>query len=568
MGIRSPLARDCEACDADRPPDAVVVSSSATLTTTTAATTTSTAAAGASVLCYAVAPHTGELFFLLGKESGGAADARLDYDGTVPSAGVATATASSSSSSSSLSPPDECTVADTLPAVGVGSCVGTDERACRGGCSGIDAGKRHAHADDAHAKVGCDDGDRGPAPVRCDVAGVPFEAAVGGGARRTRRTHRWCDFGGRIEPGETQEEAAAREFFEETLGLVCTDSCARSAHRTTAMGSVDVGARPGAHGDADRQALAADLAAGCYTLRVRTCLNHGAEAMVPRRYHVTFVKRIPWTPGVVLQFARLRCELAAIARAARRRCLYASDSDHAVSDDDNNNNNSNSNNSSKSIASAPATCLRCGHGDAANDGDDADDDNVSHTEKHHGCATDGIYTGDEPAARAAIDRQGRVRAECIEKDYLQFWSVRRLWQALDNGGCFRREHLRPLFMPTIAVVLDVMAPRRVRPTAFPSPAAYDSGGGTWRSTTRVAVDRAAGSGVYTVHCKTAGRRCYPHHRYASQRDHGDNDASDHTRDARLAADESSLSDECDCLLPDEPSPSGLAAVPHGSPVAP
>jgi hypothetical protein len=29
---------------------------------------------------------------------------------------------------------------------------------------------------------------------------------------------------------------------------------------------------------------------------------------------------------------------------------------------------------------------------------------------------------------------------------------------LDNGGCFRREHLRPLFVPTIAVVLEHMAP--------------------------------------------------------------------------------------------------------------
>ncbi|QBZ80960.1 hypothetical protein pclt_cds_363 [Pandoravirus celtis] len=336
------------------------------------------------------------------------------------------------------------------------------------------------------------------------------------------------------------------------------------------MGSVDVGARPGTHGDADRQALAADLASGRYTLRVRTCLNHGAEAAVPRRYHVTFVKRIPWTPGVVLQFARLRCELAAVARAARRHRPYA-----AADDDTNNNNNDNNNASSMPMANS---C--CRHDDGNNNSGDGDGggncngDSETHDKGCHECNRGGVYTGDEPAARAALDPQGRVRAECIEKDYLQFWSVRRLRQALDNGGCFRREHLRPLFMPTIAVVLDVMAPRRDRPAAPLSLVA--DGGGAWRSATRVTVDRTAGAGVYTVHCKTMGRR-YSHYRHASQRDHSgddnnnnnsgnDNDPvddNDRRRDSGPAtdeslSDESSLSDECDCPLLDDPCPPSLA----------
>ncbi|AJF98057.1 MutT/NUDIX hydrolase [Pandoravirus inopinatum] len=575
MGTRSPVACDNEICDVDSngPQDDDAPSPTITVTTTTTTTTTTTAAAGASVLCYAVAPHTGELFFLLGKESGGAADARLDYDNMGPPTSMATPVA--------LSPPPRPKDGGIVRALSaaVGSCNGDDKGECALGHTRLGVGEGCIHANAINPQDGAIDGDEDTTLNRQDgrnLAGAPMEAA--GSARRARRTHRWCDFGGRIEPGETQEEAAAREFFEETLGLVCTDSCSRSAHRAAAMGSVDVGARPGTHGDADREALAADLAAGRYSLRVRTCLNHGAEAAVPRRYHVTFVKRIPWTPGVVLQFARLRCELAAIARAARRHHPYA------AADDGTNNNDDNNDDDNTTSTFMARSC--CKHDDDNNDKGDGDDgggnrngDGEAHDKSRHGCNRGGVYTGDEPAARAALDPHGRVRAECIEKDYLQFWSVRRLRQALDNGGCFRREHLRPLFMPTIAVVLDVMAPRRDRPAA-PLSLVADSGGGgggSWRSATRVTVDRTAGAGVYTVHCKTIGRR-YSHYRHASQRDHtGDDnnsdnnstsdpvDDSDRRRDSRAAtdeslSDESSLSDECDCPLLDDPCLPSLASA--------
>ena len=372
-------------------------------------------ALGAGVLCYAVAPQTGELFFLLGKESGGAADARLDCEPPTPFVWAPTEDASRSPGRSN-----------------------NDDSS-----SGDDSGS----GDDAAVAAAPT-----PPPVvptdGADAATPPYAPC-----RRTRRVHRWSDFGGRVEPDETEEEAAAREFFEETLGLVCTDSCVRSAHRTAARGSVDVGARAGHHGDADRRALAGDLAAGRYALKVRTCLNHGAGADLPRRYHVTFVKRIPWMPSVVLQFARIRSQLAAMARDARCRsasAIVVSDGDHGP---------------------------------------------MGHV---------------HPELAAALGSDGSVRGEYIEKDYLQFWSVRRLRQALDNGGCFRREHLRPLFVPVIAVVLDVMAPRPV-PAVIPGHA--DDG---WPGAVRVqhgasarvpegsaepAATASTDPSVYTVYCR-------------------------------------------------------------------
>jgi hypothetical protein len=506
---------------------------------------------GASILCYAVAPHTGQLFFLLGKESGGAADARLDYDVGATRAGswpllpalaplakdddAGGAASTKAAGRAAVTHRQGLTLDDGITLI---SEHGAQESLC---CD-------VAHREPTKDCTRHDDGQRQHLPPSSpplppsspSTLSEPHAlcAEPGPGAiRRTRRTHRWCDFGGRIEPGETIEEAAAREFFEETLGLVCTDSCRRSAHRDAAMGSVDVGARPGTHGVDDRRALAADLAAGRYALRVCTCLNHGAAENVPRRYHVTFVKRIPWTPSVVLQFARLRSELAAVARTRRHQqssaCINVAGNDASIT-------------AAAAVAIDGAQCGTTGDGltstpcdamgrrlavnnrGATMAADNADRRSYraggvqgSHNDqrrRHHSDTSDArnaedrdvayecfaeCYDSDEPAARAAIDSDGRVRDEYIEKDYLQFWSVRRLRQALDNGGCFRREHLRPLFLPTMAVALDIMAPR-------------DSGQSRdWHARGRVVVDRTNADGLYTVRCNALGRR---HHHHSHERE--------------------------------------------------
>lgn len=504
------------------------------------------ATSGASVLCYAVAPHTGELFFLLGKESGGAADARLDCDSTCTWSTVARRSARGQDGDRSRRGDyDPCAVAvdgtpphakttpsNTIDQVPVRSAylVECDDDS---DSDGVYTSSSDPSQDSDDDRIEGDDGQPGEQTcgrqygiVHGSVAGATCrhaapdprtpsgplgtrakhdthdvgqsDAHARRGAvpppsqRRLRRTHRWCDFGGRIEPGESQEEAAAREFFEETLGVVCTDSCARSTHRDAAMGSVDVGAPSGLHGEADRRALAADLGAGRYAFKVRTCLNHGADPMVPRRYHVTFVKRIPWTPSVVLQFARLRCELATMARGARHDCVSADELD----------------------TDCTATTLVADTHRADGSAAAADDSGCRTAAKQRAVDNDRVVinewrVSDEPAARAALRPDGRVRDECIEKDYLQFWSVRRLRQALDNGGCFRREHLRPLFMPTIAVVLDVMAPRRVHRTIATAPVIHDEDV-PWHPSTRLTLERIDGASVYTVRCRAPLRRAHHH----------------------------------------------------------
>jgi len=528
-------------------------------------------AAGAGILCFAVAPHTGEVFFLLGKESGGAGDARLDCEmppptacfripeampnatthtvdptdtstmpigpgptstaqiqglndtrtrctpylkcschcccpfdrdttADVPSDGDDTSddmyTDSSSSSSSSSNSGDGAPVDDDddndsasngdSDSDGAGMDIAACDNVHYSGDFAQTRGDPHTEASKEHSACVC----HGVARYRATTStvcesttsvgahignerlesagertcctqareshdGERTHTAAGadgredGDARHGRcrmrgrrgagkRIHYWSDFGGRIEAGESEEQAAAREFFEETLGLVCTDTCRGSDHAHVVRGNVDVGARNGAdHTDADRNALAQDLAEGRYAFKIRSCLDHRADTGgVRRRHHVTFVKQIPWTPNVVIEFAQLRSDLAALRRY--QRGVAGADLE-----------------SPKSVP-------------AASGGDDTNDIRAGTAERAMQRNARLWWMGPH-ACKTTLAPDGTVRGEYVEKDYIQFWGVRRLRQALDGGGCFRREHLRPLFMPIVAAILDAMSPLFITEIAYTPP---------------------------------------------------------------------------------------------------
>ena len=44
------------------------------------------------------------------------------------------------------------------------------------------------------------------------------------------------------------------------------------------------------------------LKEGQYALKIKMCLNHGAEPSVPRRYYITWLKQIPWNPKLPEEF--------------------------------------------------------------------------------------------------------------------------------------------------------------------------------------------------------------------------------------------------------------------------
>ena len=93
----------------------------------------------------------------------------------------------------------------------------------------------------------------------------------------------WCDFGGSVNAGDRDaEDTAAREFYEETLAIVSFfngDSLPRP-HWTD---------------------IADSLRQGHYILKI-------TQTDGTRKF-VSFVKEIPWDPGVISRFSLLRKKL-------------------------------------------------------------------------------------------------------------------------------------------------------------------------------------------------------------------------------------------------------------------
>jgi hypothetical protein len=93
----------------------------------------------------------------------------------------------------------------------------------------------------------------------------------------------WCDFGGgRVDP-ESYEETAARECVEESIGTIKFWSDEET------------------YDDIDNLIvrLTSDLKRLKYANKFILCINHGAPVdKFPRKYHVCFVKQVPWQPHI------------------------------------------------------------------------------------------------------------------------------------------------------------------------------------------------------------------------------------------------------------------------------
>jgi len=105
---------------------------------------------------------------------------------------------------------------------------------------------------------------------------------------RWPRANRWSDLGGRPLPHETPEETAAREFTEETAGVVQMEQ-----HATAPF----VG--PYKYEYHDATTLLGALQAGDYTLKIQTEVDGD-----PHKQRVCYVKEIPWQPHLSRHFER------------------------------------------------------------------------------------------------------------------------------------------------------------------------------------------------------------------------------------------------------------------------
>jgi 8-oxo-dGTP pyrophosphatase MutT (NUDIX family) len=106
---------------------------------------------------------------------------------------------------------------------------------------------------------------------------------------------RWTDFGGSVHANETVWQGAAREFHEETMGLVAT----RGVHSM--------------HDEARRAETEADMADHAYTRRIDVSMNG--------RRHVCLLFEVPWF-NVERRFDFVRAQLRRINKVARQYCRH------------------------------------------------------------------------------------------------------------------------------------------------------------------------------------------------------------------------------------------------------
>jgi hypothetical protein len=303
----------------------------------------------------------------------------------------------------------------------------------------------------------------------------------------------WCDFGGRMEDGESEEDTAAREFFEESMGLVCTDQCLERRYDEGEMPIHAEGGESTALHDyeiVDRIARA--LKENGFSFRVRMCLNHGASPDVPRRFNVTYVKQIPWNPRLPADFAILKEKMTSLYDRSTRLiemarsmidergvCRYPIPGCTMIEGD------------LEFLAHPeeeedepdPAVVFIIGLDDIEYD---AETDECTVSVEYHRLDSDHIdrrtvrVAGEycfflrswkeleeyyhslpesfksHPCVHSSDYGIVSVRPEFLEKDCLQYWSQERLRDMLDNGGHYKKEYFRSTFIPTIAVVLRVL----------------------------------------------------------------------------------------------------------------
>lgn len=120
-----------------------------------------------------------------------------------------------------------------------------------------------------------------------------------------RHDRQWCDFGGQVEGEETSAETAAREFAEESLGVVRFSDTLLDLR-----GSEDV---PAMYIDA----LATELAS--HRFLVRLSLKQNEEPGV----RVFFLKEVPWQPDLSTRFQWMMTRLCSSPRWSAHPALQS-----------------------------------------------------------------------------------------------------------------------------------------------------------------------------------------------------------------------------------------------------
>lgn len=100
----------------------------------------------------------------------------------------------------------------------------------------------------------------------------------------------WCDFGGGNMELESFEDTAARECIEESIGTIKFWNNINEDYEDDFSKLLEK--------------LTRELKELKFTNKIVLCINHGAPDQYPRKYHICFVKQIPWQPQIQDRFLK------------------------------------------------------------------------------------------------------------------------------------------------------------------------------------------------------------------------------------------------------------------------
>lgn len=206
-------------------------------------------------------------------------------------------------------------------------------------------------------------------------------------------SHRWCSFEGGPKEHESPVYTAAREFVEETMGIVPILNNDQPFTRIEdAITMIE-------HQE--------------YTYSIRTVINETNDP----RYRLTFVKRIPWLPELPEKFARYRNLLMNLQRKLQIYRTLTQDNSQERFEQWN--------------------CI------------------VEHYNRYidflrgHPALT--LFNSNNSEIPDVQDMH--VNMDFLEKDYIMLWSIPRLMKVLQQKGRYRGFRFRRSFLPTLGVLL-------------------------------------------------------------------------------------------------------------------
>ncbi len=258
-----------------------------------------------------------------------------------------------------------------------------------------------------------------------------------------RGSLKWSGFEGGRKTGEQIEHTAAREFVEESIGVVSIDGCAATIDSVERF-----------------------VNSNQYVARIVLCITHGDNA--EKRYHVTYLVQVPYDKEYTTKFTgRRRNVIDLQAKCSIYQRLTEQLKEHVGNDlpIENEVFESTCVETIRRIEVISDTIMLIEYLDNMNNSHVHEFANIPketreiyakwmESKRTFMCLCDHLKNINIEAVTILRDKNGFIRnavvnEDFIEKQYVQWWSIKELRTVLQNGGYINSEFFRAYFLPVL-----------------------------------------------------------------------------------------------------------------------